>query len=83
MLSTIHSANGLEWQAAHVLALYDGNFPACMAAGSTERIDEEHRLPYAAVTVRGASYISTFISATTTGPTALMTLMDTASRRGF
>ena len=39
MLSTIHSAKGLEWEAVHVLALYDGNFPACMSAG-TER---EHR----------------------------------------
>ena len=34
--STIHSAKGLEWEAVHVLALYDGNFPACMAAGSSE-----------------------------------------------
>jgi DNA helicase-2/ATP-dependent DNA helicase PcrA len=50
VLSTIHSAKGLEWQAVHVLALYDGNFPACMAAGSTEMIDEERRLLYVAMT---------------------------------
>ena len=50
VLSTIHSAKGLEWQAVHVLALYDGNFPACMAAGSTETIDEERRLLYVAMT---------------------------------
>jgi DNA helicase-2/ATP-dependent DNA helicase PcrA len=50
VLSTIHSAKGLEWQAVHVLALYDGNFPACMAAGSSESIDEERRLLYVGMT---------------------------------
>ena len=50
VLSTIHSAKGLEWHAVHVLALYDGNFPACMAAGSTETVDEERRLLYVAIT---------------------------------
>ncbi|MBV8221526.1 MAG: ATP-dependent helicase [Solirubrobacterales bacterium] len=50
VLSTIHSAKGLEWDAVHVLALYDGNFPACMSAGSTETIDEERRLLYVAMT---------------------------------
>jgi DNA helicase-2/ATP-dependent DNA helicase PcrA len=50
VLSTIHSAKGLEWQAVHVLALYDGNFPADMAAGSRESIDEERRLLYVAMT---------------------------------
>ena len=50
VLSTIHSAKGLEWQAVHVLALYDGNFPADMAAGSEESIDEERRLLYVAMT---------------------------------
>ena len=32
VLSTVHSAKGLEWDGVHVLALYDGNFPACMSA---------------------------------------------------
>jgi DNA helicase-2/ATP-dependent DNA helicase PcrA len=50
VLSTIHSAKGLEWQTVHVLALYDGNFPACMSAGSTESVDEERRLLYVAIT---------------------------------
>jgi DNA helicase II / ATP-dependent DNA helicase PcrA len=50
VLSTIHSAKGLEWQAVHVLALYDGNFPACMSAGTSESIDEERRLLYVAMT---------------------------------
>jgi len=34
----------------HVLALYDGNFPACMSAGSSESVDEERRLLYVGVT---------------------------------
>jgi DNA helicase-2/ATP-dependent DNA helicase PcrA len=50
VLSTVHSAKGLEWQAVHVLALYDGNFPADMATGSPESIDEERRLLYVAMT---------------------------------
>jgi DNA helicase-2/ATP-dependent DNA helicase PcrA len=50
VLSTVHSAKGLEWQAVHVLALYDGNFPACMSAGTSESIDEERRLLYVAMT---------------------------------
>ncbi len=50
VLSTIHSAKGLEWAAVHVLALYDGNFPACMSAGTSENVDEERRLLYVAVT---------------------------------
>ncbi len=50
VLSTIHSAKGLEWEAVHVLALYDGNFPACMSAGTSESVDEERRLLYVAVT---------------------------------
>jgi DNA helicase-2/ATP-dependent DNA helicase PcrA len=33
-----------------VLALYDGNFPACMSAGSKESVDEERRLLYVAMT---------------------------------
>jgi DNA helicase II / ATP-dependent DNA helicase PcrA len=50
VLSTIHSAKGLEWEGVHVLALYDGNFPACMSAGTSESIDEERRLLYVAMT---------------------------------
>ncbi len=50
VLSTIHSAKGLEWDSVHVLAVYDGNFPACMAAGTTESIDEERRLLYVGMT---------------------------------
>jgi DNA helicase-2/ATP-dependent DNA helicase PcrA len=50
VLSTVHSAKGLEWNAVHLLAAYDGNFPACMAAGSKEEVAEERRLMYVALT---------------------------------
>ena len=50
VLSTAHSAKGLEWDAVHVIAAYDGNFPADMACASEEGIDEERRLFYVALT---------------------------------
>jgi DNA helicase-2/ATP-dependent DNA helicase PcrA len=50
VLSTVHSAKGLEWQAVHVIAAYDGNFPADMAAGTRETLAEERRLLYVALT---------------------------------
>ena len=50
VLSTIHSAKGLEWDSVHVLAVYDGNFPACLSAGTSESIDEERRLLYVGMT---------------------------------
>jgi DNA helicase-2/ATP-dependent DNA helicase PcrA len=50
VLSTVHSAKGLEWEAVHVLGLYDGNFPADMACGSAQQIEEERRLLYVAIT---------------------------------
>jgi DNA helicase II / ATP-dependent DNA helicase PcrA len=50
VLSTVHSAKGLEWDAVHVIAAYDGNFPADMNAGSEAAIAEERRLFYVALT---------------------------------
>jgi DNA helicase-2/ATP-dependent DNA helicase PcrA len=50
VLSTVHSAKGLEWEAVHVIAAYDGNFPADMNAGTAEGIAEERRLLYVALT---------------------------------
>jgi DNA helicase II / ATP-dependent DNA helicase PcrA len=50
VLSTVHSAKGLEWDAVHLIAAYDGNFPADMNAGSEEGIAEERRLIYVALT---------------------------------
>ena len=50
ILSTIHSAKGLEWDAVYVIHASDGNIPSDMATGSTEQIEEERRLFYVALT---------------------------------
>ena len=50
VLSTVHSAKGLEWDAVHLIAAYDGNFPADMSTGTEEGIAEERRLLYVALT---------------------------------
>jgi DNA helicase-2/ATP-dependent DNA helicase PcrA len=50
VLSTVHSAKGLEWEAVHLISAYDGNFPADMSAGSEEGVAEERRLFYVALT---------------------------------
>jgi DNA helicase II / ATP-dependent DNA helicase PcrA len=50
VLSTVHSAKGLEWDAVHLIGAYDGNFPADMSAGSEESVAEERRLFYVALT---------------------------------
>jgi DNA helicase-2/ATP-dependent DNA helicase PcrA len=50
VLSTVHSAKGLEWDTVHLIAAYDGNFPADMSTGSKEGIAEERRLLYVALT---------------------------------
>lgn len=50
ILSTIHSAKGLEWDAVYVLHASDGNIPSDMATGTVEQIEEERRLFYVALT---------------------------------
>jgi DNA helicase-2/ATP-dependent DNA helicase PcrA len=50
ILSTMHSAKGLEWDAVYVIHAADGNIPSDMATGSEEEIDEERRLFYVALT---------------------------------
>lgn len=50
ILSTIHSAKGLEWDAVYVIHAADGNIPSDMATRSPEQIDEERRLFYVALT---------------------------------
>jgi DNA helicase-2/ATP-dependent DNA helicase PcrA len=50
VLSTMHSAKGLEWDAVYVIHAADGNIPSDMATGSAEEIDEERRLFYVACT---------------------------------
>jgi ATP-dependent DNA helicase UvrD/PcrA len=50
ILSTIHSAKGLEWEVVHIIHAADGMIPSDMATGSTEEIEEERRLLYVAMT---------------------------------
>ena len=50
ILSTVHSAKGLEWDAVHVIAASDGNFPSDMALTNPEGLEEERRLFYVALT---------------------------------
>ena len=50
VLSTIHSAKGLEWTAVHLLRATDGNIPSDMALSTTEGLEEERRLFYVALT---------------------------------
>jgi len=50
VLSTIHSAKGLEWDAVYVIHAADGNIPSDMATREAEDIEEERRLFYVALT---------------------------------
>jgi DNA helicase-2/ATP-dependent DNA helicase PcrA len=50
ILSTMHSAKGLEWDAVYVIHAADGNIPSDMATGRLEEIEEERRLFYVALT---------------------------------
>ena len=50
VLSTIHSAKGLEWDVVHLLHASDGNLPSDMALSTREGLDEERRLLYVALT---------------------------------
>jgi len=50
ILSTMHSAKGLEFDSVYVIHAADGNIPSDMATGTAEEIDEERRLFYVACT---------------------------------
>lgn len=50
VLSTIHSAKGLEWQCVFVIWVVDGRFPSAYSFMSEEELEEERRLFYVAVT---------------------------------
>lgn len=50
ILSTIHSAKGLEWDTVHLLHAADGMIPSDMATGRPEELEEERRLLYVALT---------------------------------
>jgi DNA helicase-2/ATP-dependent DNA helicase PcrA len=50
VLSTIHSAKGLEWQCVFVIWVVDGRFPSAYSFVAEEELEEERRLFYVAVT---------------------------------
>jgi DNA helicase-2/ATP-dependent DNA helicase PcrA len=50
VLSTIHSAKGLEWQCVFVIWIVDGKFPSIYSFVTDEELEEERRLFYVAVT---------------------------------
>ncbi len=50
ILSTMHSAKGLEFDCVYVIHAADGNIPSDMATGSPEEVEEERRLFYVACT---------------------------------
>ena len=50
VISTVHSAKGLEWPVVHLPQLVDGAVPSDMALSSPEGLAEEQRLFYVAVT---------------------------------
>ncbi len=50
ILSTMHSAKGLEWDVVYVIHAADGNIPSDLATGRADEIEEERRLFYVALT---------------------------------
>jgi len=50
VISTVHSAKGLEWPVVHLPQLVDGAVPSDMALTSRVGLEEEQRLFYVAVT---------------------------------
>ena len=50
VLSTVHSAKGMEWDTVYVLNVVDGSFPSEFSTGKPELIEEERRLLYVALT---------------------------------
>jgi len=50
VLSTIHSAKGMEWDTVYLLNVVDGSFPSEFATRKPELIEEERRLLYVAMT---------------------------------
>lgn len=60
VISTVHSAKGLEWDAVHLIHAADGNFPADMALTNADGLEEERRLFYVALT-RPKTYLDVYV----------------------
>jgi len=50
VLSTIHSAKGLEWHTVFLISAVEGRFPSAQSFGRPEELEEERRLMYVATT---------------------------------
>ncbi|HTE40864.1 MAG TPA: ATP-dependent helicase [Steroidobacteraceae bacterium] len=50
ILSTIHSAKGQEWDSVYLLHVADGTFPSEFSCAEKEKLEEERRLMYVAMT---------------------------------
>ena len=50
VLSTIHSAKGLEWHSVFIIWTLEGRFPSYYNTNSIEELEEERRLLYVAAT---------------------------------
>jgi DNA helicase-2/ATP-dependent DNA helicase PcrA len=50
VLSTVHSAKGLEWHSVFIIWVLDGRFPSMQALHREEEIEEERRLMYVSAT---------------------------------
>ncbi len=50
VLSTVHSAKGLEWKAVFIINALDGRFPSQRSVDDPEQLEEELRLFYVACT---------------------------------
>lgn len=60
VISTVHSAKGLEWDAVHVIHAADGNFPSDMALSHESGLEEERRLIYVALT-RARNHLEIYV----------------------
>jgi DNA helicase-2/ATP-dependent DNA helicase PcrA len=60
VLSTIHQAKGLEWDAVFVLGLVDGKFPSQRSLEEDGGLEEERRLFYVSVTRARRSLFLTY-----------------------
>lgn len=63
VLSTVHSAKGLEWSAVLVIDLVQERFPSRHALNGSDELEEERRLMYVACT-RAKDYLGLFVPST-------------------